>query len=144
MNVIQLSFEILFRLIFHPKMNFKGDRLRCFRLHLCFKTPAGFVMFVRAILRLCHSSGSPPRRLGFEPRSGHVGIVVDKVALGQVFSEYFGFPYQFSFHRLLHIHHLSSGAGTISQLVADVPSGLSLSPQKKKIGKMQYCNLVPT
>jgi hypothetical protein len=30
---------------------------------------------------------------GFEPRSGHVGFVVDKVALGQVFSEYFGFPY---------------------------------------------------
>jgi hypothetical protein len=27
-------------------------------------------------------------------RSGHVGFVVDKVALGQVSSEYFGFPYQ--------------------------------------------------
>jgi hypothetical protein len=25
-------------------------------------------------------------------RSGHVGFVVDKVTLGQVFSEYFGFP----------------------------------------------------
>jgi hypothetical protein len=24
----------------------------------------------------------PPRRPGFEPRSGHVGFVVDKVALG--------------------------------------------------------------
>jgi hypothetical protein len=24
--------------------------------------------------------------------------------LGQIFSEYFGFPYQFSFQRLLHIH----------------------------------------
>jgi hypothetical protein len=34
-----------------------------------------------------------------------VGFVVDNVALGQVFSEYFGFPSQFSFHRLLHIHH---------------------------------------
>jgi hypothetical protein len=45
-----------------------------------------------------------------------VGFVVDKVALGQVFSEYFGFPCQFSFHRLLHNHpHLSSGAGTIGQ-----------------------------
>jgi hypothetical protein len=42
---------------------------------------------------------------GFEPSSGHVGFVVDKVALGQVFSEYFGFPCQFSFQRLLHIHH---------------------------------------
>jgi hypothetical protein len=25
-------------------------------------------------------------------RAEHVGLVVDKVALGQVFSEYFGFP----------------------------------------------------
>jgi hypothetical protein len=32
-----------------------------------------------------------------------VGFVVNKVALGQVFSEYFGFLCQFSFHRLLHI-----------------------------------------
>jgi hypothetical protein len=29
---------------------------------------------------------------GFAPGSGQVGFVVDKVALGQVFSEYFGFP----------------------------------------------------
>jgi hypothetical protein len=28
----------------------------------------------------------------FEPGSGQVGFVVDKVALGQVFSEYFDFP----------------------------------------------------
>jgi hypothetical protein len=43
------------------------------------------------------------------------GIWVNKVALGQVFSEYFGFPCQFSFHRLLHVYyHLSSGAGTIA------------------------------
>jgi hypothetical protein len=69
-----------------------------------------------------------------------VGFVVDKVALGQFFSQYFGFLCQFSFHRLLHTrHHLSSGAGTIDQLVADVPSGLSLTPpqqtkKKKKKG----------
>jgi hypothetical protein len=37
-------------------------------------------------------------------RSGHVGFVVDKVALGQVFSEYFGFFYQSSFHEILHPH----------------------------------------
>jgi hypothetical protein len=34
----------------------------------------------------------PPRRPGFNPGSGQVGFVVDKVASGQVFSEYFGFP----------------------------------------------------
>jgi hypothetical protein len=58
------------------------------------------------------------------------GFVVDKVALGQVFfREYFGFPCQVSFHRLLHIHHhLPSGAGTIGQWMADVPSGRSLTP----------------
>jgi hypothetical protein len=76
-----------------------------------------------------------------EVLAGHVGFVVDKVALEQLFSEYFGFPCQFSFHRLLHIHnhhHLSSGAGTIGQLVADVPSGLSLtSPQETKKQKKQ-------
>jgi hypothetical protein len=35
-----------------------------------------------------------------------VEFVVDKVALGQVFSEFFGFPCQnHSFHQLLHHHH---------------------------------------
>jgi hypothetical protein len=62
-----------------------------------------------------------------------VGFVVEKVALEQVFSEYFGFPYQFSFHRLFHIHHhLSFGAGTIGQIVADVQRGLSLTPPQEE------------
>jgi hypothetical protein len=53
---------------------------------------------------------------GFGPRSGHVGFMVDKVALGQVFSEYLGFTCRSSFRQLLHNHHhLSSGAGTIGQ-----------------------------
>jgi hypothetical protein len=59
------------------------------------------------------------------------------VAIGQVFSEYFGFLCQFSFHRLLHTQHLTSGAGAVGQLMADVPSGLSLTPPqetKKKLG----------
>jgi hypothetical protein len=34
----------------------------------------------------------PPQRPGFEPKSGYVGFVVEKVALGQVFSEDFGSP----------------------------------------------------
>jgi hypothetical protein len=56
------------------------------------------------------------------------------VALGQVFYEYFGFPYEFSFHRLLHTHHhLPSGAGTIGKIVADVPSGPSLTPPQDPI-----------
>jgi hypothetical protein len=57
------------------------------------------------------------RRLpGFEPGFGHVGFVVDKVELRQIFSENFGFPCQSSFHQLLHNHpYLSSGAGTIGE-----------------------------
>jgi hypothetical protein len=74
-------------------------------------------------------AGFPQQRSRFEAGAGHVGFVVDKVALGQVFSEYFGFPYQFSFYRLLHTrHHLSSGAGTVRLIVAGVASGLSLTP----------------
>jgi hypothetical protein len=38
-------------------------------------------------------------------RSGHVGFVVAKVALRQVFSQYFGFPYQSSFQQILHPHN---------------------------------------
>jgi hypothetical protein len=41
------------------------------------------------------------RRPGF----GQVGFVVDEVALGQVFSEYFSFPCQSSFHQILHPHN---------------------------------------
>jgi hypothetical protein len=50
------------------------------------------------------------------------------------------FPCQFSFHWLFHRHHLSSGAGIIGQLVADEPSGLSLSPpQESKKLNMLHC-----
>jgi hypothetical protein len=58
-----------------------------------------------------------------------VGFVVDKVVLGQVSSEYFGFPCQSLFHQLLHNHpDLSSGACTIGPEVAGVPSVLSPTP----------------
>jgi hypothetical protein len=46
----------------------------------------------------------PSRRSGLDPMSGYVGFVVDKVELVWLFSEYFSFPCQFSFHQLLHIH----------------------------------------
>jgi hypothetical protein len=35
----------------------------------------------------------------------HVGFVMDKVALGQVFSEYCGFPCQSSFQQYIHNHN---------------------------------------
>jgi hypothetical protein len=48
-------------------------------------------------------AGFPPQRPGFGSGQ-HVGFVVDKAVLGQVFSEYFGFPCQ-SFHQFLHHHN---------------------------------------
>jgi hypothetical protein len=79
------------------------------------------------------------RQPGFEPTSGNVGYMVEKVVLGKFFSEYFGFPCQFSFHRLLHTHHyISSGAGTIGQLIADVLIGLSLTPPQETETKLQF------
>jgi hypothetical protein len=39
------------------------------------------------------------RRHLFDPGSVQVGFVVDKVALGLVFSEYFGLPQSISFHQ---------------------------------------------
>jgi hypothetical protein len=48
-------------------------------------------------------AGFPPRRPGFA-YGQHVGFVVDKAALGQIFSEYLGFPCQ-SFHQFLHNHN---------------------------------------
>jgi hypothetical protein len=45
------------------------------------------------------AAGLSPRRPGFDAGSVHVGFVVDKVALGQVFPpEYFSFPLSVSFH----------------------------------------------
>jgi hypothetical protein len=83
-------------------------------------------------------AGFAPWRRDFEPRSSCVRFVVDNVALGKVFSKYFGFLRQFSFHRLLHTHHLTSGAGTIDQLVADVPMD-SVSPHPQGSEKTTTC-----
>jgi hypothetical protein len=42
-----------------------------------------------------------------------VGFVVDKVALEQVFSKYFGFPFQASFHKFLHNHNITYHPGLV-------------------------------
>jgi hypothetical protein len=73
--------------------------------------------------------------------------MMDKVALRLLSSECFGFPCQFWFHQLLHTHHLSSGAATIGQFVANVPSGLSLTPPqetKKKSNAVCHGSQHPT
>jgi hypothetical protein len=62
------------------------------------------------------------------------GICGGQSGTGAGFLWVLRFPLPFSFHRLFLTHHLSSGAGTIGQLVADVSSGHSLTPsQEKKI-----------
>jgi hypothetical protein len=48
---------------------------------------------------------------------------------------------QFAFHRLLHTH-LSSWADKIGQLVADVPSGLSLTPPQETKKQLILGNIV--
>jgi hypothetical protein len=60
---------------------------------------------------------------------------------GRCLFEYFNFPCQFSFHRLLHTHHLSSEAGTIGQILPDVPSGLSLTPPPRNLKKLFHISL---
>jgi hypothetical protein len=50
-------------------------------------------------------TGFPPQWPGFNPRSIHVGFVVDKAALRLVSSVYFDFPCQFSFHQILLCQH---------------------------------------
>jgi hypothetical protein len=73
-------------------------------------------------------------------RSGHVGFVVYKVALRQVFSEYFGFPCQFSFRRLLHTHHLSSGAGAIGQFRGRRTTWTQSHPTSRHKKKLRKAN----
>jgi hypothetical protein len=70
-----------------------------------------------------------------------MGFVVNKAALGQVFSEELDFLRQFSFHWLLRTHHhLSSMACIIGPLVADVLSGLGLIQphMTKKLNRYIY------
>jgi hypothetical protein len=62
-----------------------------------------------------------------------VGFVVNKVALGQVFSEYFGFRCQSSFQQFLHNHHhlssgASSGRSTQSPIAQIKKSGSNMMP----------------
>jgi hypothetical protein len=52
-----------------------------------------------------------------------VGFVVDKMAPGQVFSEYFGFPCQSHFIPTTSPSSQSPGTGTIGQYMAAVPRG---------------------
>jgi hypothetical protein len=72
-------------------------------------------------------AGFPLQQPGFEPKSGQVEFVVNKVARGQISFKYFSFICQFSFHQLLHHHyHLSSRAGTMCQRVINMLTACQL------------------
>jgi hypothetical protein len=137
------SYLFRFKHLFQPKMYRICSLLTAFRMgknrrHKCCHNHILRTLQGRAIAQ-AFSRRVPPRRPGFKPRSDHMGFVLNKVALGQVFSEYFRFPSQFSFHQLLQIHHhLPSGAGTIGQTVADVQSGLSVTPPQET-NKQELC-----
>jgi hypothetical protein len=59
-------------------------------------------------------------------RVWQVGFVVDKMASGQVFSEYFGFPCRPQFIPPPSPSSQSPGTGTRSQVMAAVPRGPSM------------------
>jgi hypothetical protein len=66
-----------------------------------------------------------------------VGFVVDKAALGQVFSEYLGFPCQ-AFYRLLYTHH---HPGMVQEPSSGLNnSGLGSSPRQKEDKKFMAMN----
>jgi hypothetical protein len=102
------------------------------------------VIFVGRAIGQAVSCGLSTRRPEFEPRLGHVGFVVDRVALGRVFLV-------LRFPLLILIPptapHSSSSiiwTGTISQIVAAVPSGLSLTlpPETKKKTNVIFASLL--
>jgi hypothetical protein len=71
-----------------------------------------FLQYPYANAAICHDIAQTvtfadllTQQPGFDPWSGRVKFVMDKAALGQVSSEYFGFACQFSSHQVLHIHH---------------------------------------
>jgi hypothetical protein len=55
-----------------------------------------------------------------------------KLRWGRFYCEYFRFPRQFLFYRLLHTHHPSSRAGAVDQTVSEVPSTRLTPPQETK------------
>jgi hypothetical protein len=65
-----------------------------------------------------------------------VGFVVDKVALGRVFSEYFGFPCQSSFHQILHHHNHLGQAKQANQWLPCQVDPVGLHPPLSELKKI--------
>jgi hypothetical protein len=84
-------------------------------------------------------TGLSPRRPEFDPGSVHVGFVVDKLALGQVFPRVLQFPLSISFHRCCitrkkktnHLHHRVAQYASRLRCVRSIYCGAL--PHKKKL-----------
>jgi hypothetical protein len=93
----------------------------------------GIPSFRRNILAHLHCQSSHfflLHRPRLEPRLGHVRFCGGQCGTGVSFLRVLRFPLPILIPPTVHTHHVSSGAGTIGQLVADVPSGLPHPTQK--------------
>jgi hypothetical protein len=88
------------------------------------KSKKGVTCLIGSAIAQAVSRWLPTAAARLRVRGKHVRFVVDKVALGEVFSEYFGFPCQSSFHQFL-LQHNHPG---LAQLVAAVPRGPNWTP----------------
>jgi hypothetical protein len=94
-----------FKINYKPTILILHSRLSVLDLHTLQRKYAVIApVRVLTLRREAVTGGFPQRRPGFNPRSGHVSFVVDKVTMGQVFTEYLGFPRQLSFHQLFRCH----------------------------------------
>jgi hypothetical protein len=113
--------------IFYKRTEFKFRTIAMLLFHMIKKSQHISRHYIGEIEGPCHSKGGQAlaSHCGGRSQVTWESRWMDKAALGNVFSEYFGFPCQ-SFHRLLHTHHHhhpSTGAGTMGKIVADVETG---------------------
>jgi hypothetical protein len=127
----ELSTYIMFFLPPHSKVSLTTFTFNYFPS--AFYNSTGLAITQADTRRLPTAAASVPSQVG------SCGICGGQVALGQVFSECFGFPCQFSFNRMPHKHHhLSSGAGIIDKTVYQVDS---VSPHPMKLKKKNSTSL---
>jgi hypothetical protein len=88
----------------------------------CTRTSTNLMSLGHAIAQAA-SRWLPTAAARVRARVWQVGLVVDKMAMGQVFSEYFGFPCQPHFIPPTSPSSQSSGTSTIGQYMAAVPRG---------------------
>jgi hypothetical protein len=80
-------------------------------------------------------AGFPPRRPGFEPWSGHMGFVVDKVALAQLLFRVVLFPMPALIPPVAPYSSSIIRVWYNGPVAAAVPNGLSLTPPQETKGR---------